>query len=86
MLFIYKSFNFSLIDFNFFVQQDIARAAEGGLRQYNESTPLNERRPIEAAQAMKAAARERTGKLNIKMAKLVAVANQNWTDDFLKEV
>jgi len=35
---------------------------------------------------MKASAKEKTGKLNVKMMKLVAVANSLLMPDFLKEV
>ena len=61
-------------------------AADAAGRRYNEATPDDERRPKELVHAMRAGAKERTSKLNVKMSKLVAVANPANKPCFLEEV
>jgi hypothetical protein len=59
---------------------------DAALRKYNEMTPKQEKTPEGVAHAMRAGAKEKTGKLNVKMTKLVAVANPAHMPDFLEEV
>jgi hypothetical protein len=56
------------------------------VRKYNEITPEQEKTPKELTHAMRAGAKEKTGKLNVKMTKLVTVANPALKPDFLAEV
>ena len=49
-------------------------------------TPEDERTPEQRVYAMKSGAQERTSKLNVKMSKLVAVANPNNQQGFFDEV
>jgi len=68
------------------LQQEIAQAADGAVRKYHEVTPVHEKSDEQAANAMQAGARERTGKMNMKMMKLVTMANPIHRPEFLKEV
>ena len=68
------------------MQQEIAQAAESGVRRYNEMTPENERSPLQVAHAMRIGANEKLGRLNLKMSKLLAVANPANGQGFLQEV
>ena len=65
-------------------QQEISQDA--GVRKYDDVTSENDRRPEEAAHAMRVAAKERTRNLIGKMAKLLAVANPANGPGFLEEV
>ena len=56
------------------------------MQKYTDSTPEEERRPEEAAHAMRARANERTKTLMGKMGKLLAVAAPANTVEFLAEV
>jgi len=55
-------------------------------RKYNETTPEEGKTPKGLAHAMRARANEKTGKLNVKMMKLVTVANPAHKPEFLVEV
>lgn len=68
------------------MQQEIAQAADAALRKYHENCPVKEKTPEGVAYAMKAGVKEKTGKLNVKMMKLVAVSNPAHTPGFLQEV
>ena len=68
------------------MQQEIAQSADAAVRKYNEITPEDEKAPEELAHAMRAGANEKTNKLNVKMSKLVAVANPANKPGFLEEV
>ena len=56
------------------------------VRRYNEVTPEKERTSEELTHAMRAGAKEKTGKLNVKMTKLVTLANPALKPEFLDEV
>ena len=58
-----------------FVQQEIFQSADVAVRRYSEMTLEDERTPEQRVHAMRSGAQERTSKLNVKMSKLVAVAN-----------
>ena len=49
-------------------------------------TPEDEKTPEQRVHAMRSGAHERTSKLNVKMSKLVAVANPSNNQGFLDEV
>ena len=68
------------------VQQEIAQSADAAVRRYNEVTPEDEKTPEQRVHAMRSGAHERTSKLNVKMSKLVAVANPSNNQGFLDEV
>ena len=68
------------------LQQEISQAADVAVRKYTDSTPEEERRPEEVAHAMRAGANERTKTVMEKMGKLLAVAAQANTPEFLAEV
>jgi len=59
---------------------------DAALRKYNENMLEEGKTPKELAYAMRAGAKEKIGKLNVKMMKLVAVANPALTTGFLEEV
>ena len=68
------------------MQQEIAQAADTAVRRYNEVTAEDERTLEQRVHAMRSRAHERTSKLNVKMSKLVAVANPANNQGFLDEV
>ena len=68
------------------MQQEIAQFADATVRRYNEMTPEDDRTPVELVHAMRSRAQERISKLNVKMSKLVAVANLANKQGFLDEV
>ena len=68
------------------VQQEIAQSTDAAGRRYNEVTPEDDRIPEQRMHAMRSGAHERTSKLNVKMSKLVAVANPANNQGFLDEV
>ena len=68
------------------VQQEIAQSADATVRRYNEVTPEDEKTPEQGVHAMRSGAHERTSKLNVKMSKLVTVANPCNNQGFLDEV
>ena len=68
------------------MQQEIAQSVDTTVRRYNEVTPEDERTPEQHMHAMRSGAHERTSKLNVKMSKLVAVANPANSQGFLDEV
>ena len=68
------------------IQQEISQAADAAVRKYTESTPPSERKPEDAAHAMRVGASERTKALTGKMGKLLAVANPSNGPGFLEEV
>ena len=68
------------------MQQEIAQSANATVRRYNEMTPEDERSPEQRVHAMRSGAHERTSKLNVKMSKLVAVANPANNEGFLDEM
>jgi hypothetical protein len=68
------------------VKQEIAQAMDAALRKYNENTPQQDKTPEGLAHAMRAGAKEKTNKLNMKMMKLVTVANPTRRPEFLEEV
>ena len=68
------------------VQQEIAHSIDVVVRRYNEITLEDERTPEQRVHAMRSGAHERTSKLNVKMSKLVAVANPANQQGFLDEV
>ena len=68
------------------VQQEIAQSADAAVRRYNEVTLEDERTPEQRVHAMRSGAHERTSKLNVKMSKLVAIANPANNQGFLDEV
>jgi len=59
---------------------------DAALQKYNENTPEEGKTPEGLAHAMRAGVKEKTGKLNMKMMKLVAMANPALTARFLEEV
>jgi hypothetical protein len=59
---------------------------DAAVRKYNEITPEEEKTPEELTHVMRAGAKEKTGKLNVKMTKLVTVANPALKPEFLAEV
>ena len=69
-----------------FVQQEIAQSTDAAVRRYSEMTPKDERTPEQRVHAMRSGAQERTSKLNVKMSKLVAVANPSNQQGFFDEV
>jgi len=68
------------------LQQEIAQAADGAVRKYHEVTPTHEKNDEQVANTMRAGARERTSKLNMKMMKLVTLVDPIHRPEFLKEV
>jgi hypothetical protein len=68
-----------------FVQHELSVAADEGVRQLVEQTE-GEVSPADKAAAMTAAIEKRVVALRIKMGKLVAVANPELTDGWLREV
>jgi hypothetical protein len=68
-----------------FVQHELGVAADDGLRHLVEQTE-GEVSPADKAAAMTAAIEKRAVQLRIKMGKLVAVANPELTDGWLREV
>jgi len=54
------------------------------LQKYHKNTPTKEKTPEGIAYAMKVGAKEKTSKLNMKMIKLVEVANLAHTPNFFK--
>ena len=68
-----------------FVQHELGLAADDGVRQLVEQTE-GEVSPADKAAAMNAAIEKRVVALRIKMGKLVAVANPELTDGWLREV
>ena len=68
------------------MQQEITQSVDAAVRRYNEVTPEDERTPEQRVHAMRSGAHERTTKLNVKMSKLVAVANPDNNQGFLDEV
>jgi hypothetical protein len=87
-----KSFSFFFDDLlksmgaRVFVQQEISQAADAAVRKYNDATPDDDRKPEEAARAMRVGTKERTKTLMVKMGKLLAVAHPANGPGFLKEV
>ncbi len=59
---------------------------DAALQKYNEMTLEQEKTTEGLAHAMRAGAKEKTGKLNVKMMKLVAIANPAHKPEFLQEV
>jgi len=68
------------------LQQEIAQAADEAVHKYHEVTSVEEKNAEEVTNVVRAGARERTGKLNMKMMKLVTVVNTVHRPEFLKEV
>ena len=68
-----------------FVQHELSLAADDGVRQLLEHTE-GEVSPADKAAAMKAAVEKKVVALRMKMGKLVAVANPELTDGWLREV
>jgi hypothetical protein len=68
------------------LQQEISQAMDAAIRKYNETTPEKDKTPKGLVHAMRAGANEKTGKLNVKMMKLVTVANPAHKPEFLAEV
>ena len=68
-----------------FVQHELSLAADDGVRQLLEQTE-GEVSPADKAAAMKAAVEKKAVALRMKMGKLVAVANPELTDGWLREV
>jgi len=67
------------------VQHEISIAADNGVRQLIEETD-GEATASDKAAAMKSAVEKKTALLRLKMGKLVAVANPDLTDGWLREV
>jgi len=67
------------------VQHEISIAADNAVRQLVEETN-GEATASDKAGAMKSAVEKKTALLRIKMGKLVAVANPDLTDGWLREV
>ena len=84
ILFFYKNVGF-LILCSLFVQHELGLAADEGIRQLVEQSE-GEVSPADKAAAMKAAMEKRAVALRMKMGKLVAVANPELTDGWLREV
>ena len=68
------------------IQQEIAQSADVAVRRYNELIVEDERTPEQRVHAMRFGAHKRTTKLNVKMSKLVVVANPANNQGFLDEV
>ena len=68
-----------------FVQHELGLAADDGVRHLVEQSE-GEVSPADKAAAMKAAVEKRSVALRMKMGKLVAVANPELTDGWLREV
>ena len=84
ILFFYINVGF-LILCSLFVQHELGLAADEGIRQIVEQSE-GEVSPADKAAAMKAAMEKRAVALRMKMGKLVAVANPELTDGWLREV
>jgi hypothetical protein len=69
----------------FFLQHELGLAADDGVRHLVEQTE-GEVTPADKASAMNAAIEKKAVALRIKMGKLVAVANPELTDGWLREV
>lgn len=67
------------------MQHELGLAADEGIRQIVEQSE-GEVSPADKAAAMKAAMEKRAVALRMKMGKLVAVANPELTDGWLREV
>ena len=67
------------------MQHELSLAADDGVRQLLEQTE-GEVSPADKAAAMKAAVEKKAVALRMKMGKLVAVANPELTDGWLREV
>jgi hypothetical protein len=71
--------------FSLFAQHELGLAADEDARQLVEQSE-GEVSPADKAAAMKAAVEKRSVALRMKMSKLVAVANPDLTDGWLREV
>ena len=70
---------------SFFVQHELGLAADEGVRHLMEQSK-GDMSPVDKAAAMKAAIEKRVVALPMKMGKLVAVSNPEFTDAWLREV
>ena len=79
------SFSYNILVYAFLVQHELGLAADDGVRHLVEQTE-GEVTPADKASAMSAAIEKKAVALRIKMGKLVAVANPELTDGWLREV
>ena len=79
------SFPYDILVCEFFVQHELGLAADDGVRHLVEQSE-GEVTPADKASAMSAAIEKKAVALRIKMGKLVAVANPELTDGWLREV
>ena len=79
------SFPYDILICEFFVQHELSLAADDGVRHLVEQSE-GEVTPADKASAMSAAIEKKAVALRIKMGKLVAVANPELTDGWLREV
>ena len=79
------SYSYDILVYAFLVQHELGLAADDGVRHLVEQTE-GEVTPADKASAMSAAIEKKVVALRIKMGKLVAVANPELTDGWLREV
>jgi hypothetical protein len=79
------SYSYDILVYAFLVQHELGLAADDGVRHLVEQTE-GEVTHVDKTSAMSAAIEKKVVALRIKMGKLVAVANPELTDGWLREV
>jgi hypothetical protein len=78
-------FSYDILVYAFFVQHELGLVADDGVRHLVEQTG-GEVTPADKTSAMSVAIEKKAVALRIKMGKLVAVANPEFNDGWLREV